>query len=278
MASLIPGNPTPIGEHTWRVLGRNPGMMTGPGTNSYLYGRDALTVIDPGPVAQEHLKALLAAARELGKPINQVIVTHTHRDHSPGALAIVAATGARCLGPFVPDDGLQDETWQADQVLREGDVVDCGGVGLSVIETPGHVNNHLCYLTDEGLLFTGDHLIQGSTVVIAPPSGSMQAYFASLKKLMGRGITLMAPGHGDVIANPDESLAQTLAHRQKREDKVYDKLPPSPSPLAELVKAVYDDVPVFLHGVAQFSLHAHLIKLAEDGKARETESGWQRSE
>ena len=277
MASLIPGQLTPIGDHAWRVLARNPGMMTGPGTNSYLFGKDSLTVIDPGPEDQEHLQALLQAARTLGKPIDQVVVTHTHRDHSPGALALVAATGARCLGPSVPDDGLQDESWQADRLLVEGDRVDCGGVSLQVIETPGHVGNHLCYLSDDGMLFTGDHLIQGSTVVIAPPSGSMQAYFASLRKLQQRGITRMAPGHGDLISDPEETLTHTLAHRQKREDKVLDALPGDPQTLAVLVKVVYDDVPEFLHGVAQFSLQAHLIKLAEDGKAEETDQGWHKT-
>ncbi|MFT6636895.1 MBL fold metallo-hydrolase [Alcanivorax sp.] len=274
MASLIPGQLTPIGDHAWRVLARNPGMMTGPGTNSYLFGRDSLTVIDPGPEDQEHLQALLQAARTLDKPITQIIVTHTHRDHSPGALALVAATGARCLGPSVPDDGLQDESWNADRLLGEGDTVDCGGVSLTAIETPGHVGNHLCYLSEQGLLFTGDHLIQGSTVVIAPPSGSMQAYFASLRKLQNRGITLMAPGHGDVISQPEDTLSQTLAHRQKREDKVVGCLTATAQPLATLVTAVYDDVPVFLHGVAQLSLSAHLIKLAAEGKASETVSGW----
>lgn len=277
MASLIPGQLTPIGDHAWRVLARNPGMMTGPGTNSYLFGKDSLTVIDPGPEDQEHLQALLQAARTLGKPIEQIVVTHTHRDHSPGALALVAATGARCLGPAVPDDGLQDESWQSDRLLAEGDRVDCGGVSLQVIETPGHVGNHLCYLSDDGMLFTGDHLIQGSTVVIAPPSGSMQAYFASLRKLQQRGVTMMAPGHGDVISDPEETLSHTLAHRQKREDKVLDALSGNPQALGVLVKAVYDDVPEFLHGVAQLSLQAHLIKLAEDGKAEEADQGWHKT-
>ena len=276
MASLIPGQAIPIGTNAWRVLARNPGMMTGPGTNSYLYGKDSLTVIDPGPADLDHLQALLHAAKELGKPITQVIVTHTHRDHSPGALAIVAATGARCLGPFVPDDGLQDETWQADVLLAEGDVIDCGGTSLEVIETPGHVSNHLCFMTPDGLLFTGDHLIQGSTVVIAPPSGSMGAYFSSLKKLQGRGVVSMAPGHGDVIEDPETAIAHTLAHRQKREDKVLGCLSHEAASTRELVKSVYDDVPVFLHGVAEFSLLAHLIKLAEDGKASEQSQGWAR--
>lgn len=276
MAALIPGKPTPIGDHAWRVLARNPGMMTGPGTNSYLFGKDRLTVIDPGPVDDEHLRALLQAAHSLGKDIDQVVVTHTHRDHSPGALALVASTGARCLGPTVPDDGLQDESWHSDRILEDGDTLDCGGVGLTAIATPGHVDNHLCFLSEEGLLFTGDHLIQGSTVVIAPPSGSMQAYFASLKKLQNRGIRRMAPGHGDVIDDPEAMLAKTLAHRQKREDKVLDCLSESPQLLADLVAQVYDDVPAFLHGMAQLSLQAHLIKLDQDNKAREDQRGWLR--
>lgn len=276
MAALIPGKPTPIGEHAWRVLGRNPGMMTGPGTNSYLFGRDSLTVIDPGPEDAEHLKALLDAASSIGKPITQVIVTHTHRDHSPGAVALVAATGARCLGPTAPDDGLQDTAWHPDVVLQEGDHVDCGGVSLKVYETPGHVSNHLCYLSDDGLMFTGDHLIQGSTVVIAPPSGSMQAYFQSLRKLQGQGIKQMAPGHGDVIQDPENTISQTLTHRQQREDKVLQALTTQAQSLDALVKMVYDDVPEFLHGVARFSLLAHLIKLEEDSKARSIDDHWLR--
>lgn len=274
MAALIPGQPTAIADHAWRVLARNPGMMTGPGTNSYLFGRDSLTVIDPGPVDREHLDALLKAARQLDRPISQILVTHTHRDHSPGALALVVATGARCLGPGVPDDGLQDESWQADTVLGDGDIIDCGGVSLTAVTTPGHVSNHLCFQSESGLLFTGDHLIHGSTVVIAPPSGSMQDYFASLRKLQHRGLTLMAPGHGDVIREPDTLIEHTLAHRQKREDKVLAALGTPAAPLSELVTRVYDDVPAFLHGVAQLSLHAHLIKLAAENKAREHHNGW----
>lgn len=275
MAALIPGHPTPIAPHAWRVLGRNPGMMTGPGTNSYLVGEHTLTVIDPGPVDPEHTNALLKAAEQIGKPIERILATHTHRDHSPGAQALKEATGARLLGPTVPDDGLQDETWQPEQVLTHGEKLDCGGVTLEVIATPGHVGNHLCYLmADQHLLFTGDHLIQGSTVVIAPPSGSMNAYLNSLALLRDYEITLMAPGHGEVIEDPMGAVEHTIAHRLERERKVFAALDETPVTVQEMVTRVYEDVPAFLHGVACLSLEAHLIKLRDDGRVSHEQGKW----
>ncbi|MCU5783272.1 metallo-beta-lactamase family protein [Alcanivorax balearicus MACL04] len=275
MAALIPGQPTAIATNAWRVLGRNPGMMTGPGTNSYLVGGRALTVIDPGPTDPEHTRALLAAAEELGRPIERIIVTHTHRDHSPGAHDLAAATGAVLEGPWVPDDGLQDTTWEPGRELKDGDTVDCGGLTLEVIATPGHVGNHLCYLLkEEALLFTGDHLIQGSTVVIAPPSGSMSAYLSSLDKLRQWEIKRMAPGHGDVIDEPLALVDHTIKHRLEREKKVFAALTGEATSVPDLVKRVYDDVPEFLHGVACLSLEAHLIKLHEDGRAHRQDDLW----
>lgn len=275
MAALIPGEATSIAPHAWRVLGRNPGMMTGPGTNSYLLGDHALTVIDPGPVDEEHTHALLAAAQRIGRPIEQILVTHTHRDHSPGAVALAEATGAKLLGPTVPDDGLQDETWRAERVLEHGEKLDCGGVTVEVIATPGHVGNHLCYLMiDQALLFTGDHLIQGSTVVIAPPSGSMAAYMQSLRRLENYAIDRMAPGHGDIIDDPAAAVAHTLAHRGERENKVFAALNTTPATVQEMVSRVYADVPAFLHGVACLSLEAHLIKLRDEGRVKHEDGKW----
>ncbi|MFP1684381.1 MBL fold metallo-hydrolase [Alloalcanivorax sp. C16-1] len=275
MAALIPGQPTPIAPHAWRVLGRNPGMMTGPGTNSYLLGDRALTVIDPGPVDPEHTRALVDAAAAQGKAIEQILVTHTHRDHSPGAVALAQATGATLLGPDVPDDGLQDESWAPARRLRHGDVLDCGGVPLEVIATPGHVGNHLCYLmTEQALLFTGDHLIQGSTVVIAPPSGSMAAYMDSLALLRDYRIDTMAPGHGDLIVDPMDTVEKTLAHRREREKKVFNALDGQAVTVQELVTRVYADVPDFLHGVACLSLEAHLIKLRDEGRVSHEQGKW----
>lgn len=275
MAALIPGQATPIGPHAWRVLGRNPGMMTGPGTNSYLVGDRTLTVIDPGPVDQEHTRALIDAAGALGKPIEQILVTHTHRDHSPGAATLAQATGATLLGPDTPDDGLQDESWAPQRRLRHGEVLDCGGVAVEVIATPGHVGNHLCYLmTEQALLFTGDHLIQGSTVVIAPPSGSMAAYMSSLALLRDYRIDTMAPGHGDLIVDPMATVDKTLAHRREREKKVFNALDDDPVTVQELVTRVYADVPDFLHGVACLSLEAHLIKLRDEGRVSHEQGKW----
>ncbi len=273
--ALIPGQPTPIAPHAWRVLGRNPGMMTGPGTNSYLVGDTALTVIDPGPVDAEHMHALLNAADRIGKPIERIIATHTHRDHSPGAAALAEATGAERLGPAVLDESHQDETWQPVRVLKHGDRLDCGGVVLEVIATPGHVGNHLCYLMiDENLLFTGDHLIQGSTVVIAPPSGSMRAYLDSLALLRDYPIDTMAPGHGELIEDPMGAVSHTIDHRLERERKVYAALDEHPATVQELVGRVYQDVPAFLHGVACLSLEAHLIKLRDDGRVHHQQDKW----
>ncbi|MBL7248897.1 MBL fold metallo-hydrolase [Alloalcanivorax marinus] len=275
MAALIPGQATPIAPHAWRVLGRNPGMMTGPGTNSYLLGDRTLTAIDPGPEDPEHTRALLRAAEQLERPIERILVTHTHRDHSPGARALAEATGAEMLGPPVPDDGLQDESWSPARLLSHGDLLDCGGVPLEVIATPGHVGNHLCYLmVDQRLLFTGDHLIQGSTVVIAPPSGSMAEYMASLALLRDYRIDTMAPGHGELITEPMATVDKTLAHRRERERKVFEALDATPVTVQELVTRVYADVPDFLHGVACLSLEAHLIKLRDEDRVSHEQGKW----
>lgn len=270
MSALIPGKAAPLTDGVWRLLALNPGMMTGPGTNSYLVGKAFLTVIDPGPADDRHVDNLLAAAADIGLPIRQILVTHTHRDHSPAAKLLAERMDVRLLGPTLPDDGLQDEHWQPDRILNDGDTVDAGGMTLRVIATPGHVGNHLCFLLEEdGLLFTGDHLINGSTVVIAPPSGSMSDYIASLRRLQQERIRAMAPGHGDLIREPGTALSHTIAHRLKREEKVAGALHQQPGGSAmDLVPLVYDDVPAYLHNVAAFSLEAHLIKLVEDGRAR----------
>lgn len=269
MSALIPGKPTAIAPRAWRLLALNPGMMTGPGTNSYLVGDTELAVIDPGPADERHLENLLKAAETIGAPIRQVLVTHTHRDHSPGAALLARELDIEVIGPDIPDDGLQDESFRPRRIISDGDRLTVGGVTLRAIATPGHVSNHFCYLAEqERLLFTGDHLIHGSTVVIAPPSGSMSAYIASLRKLLDEPVDIMAPGHGDLIRDPVATLEKTIAHRLERERKVAQALQENPgSRAADLVKAVYADVPAFLHNIATLSLEAHLIKLVEDNEA-----------
>lgn len=274
MLPLIAGDLTALDEGTWRVLAPNPSMMTGPGTNTYIvHGDDGLIVIDPGPASDQHTAALLSASKELEIPITKIIVTHTHNDHSPGAKHLLQhLSDALLLGPDVPNDGLQDTTWEADTLLKHGDTLALHGGGkLRVIATPGHVGNHLCFLHEpKQLLFTGDHLINGSTVVIAPPSGSMSAYLNSLTILQNESITTIAPGHGNLIDTPQEYITQTIAHRLKREEKVKAALIESEGQtLKELVLKAYDDTPSMLHGLATYSLWAHLIKLEEDNVAKQ---------
>ena len=269
MFALTPGQPVAIAEGVWRLLALNPGMMSGPGTNTYLMAQhDGLAVLDPGPADSRHVENILRAADSLGRPLHTVLVTHTHRDHSP-AVALLRPHAREVVGPVPLADPLQDDSWAPDRVLKDGDRLDFGTLRLRVIATPGHVSNHLCYLEEHtGLLFSGDHLINGSTVVIAPPAGSMTDYLASLRRLLDEPVRQIAPGHGDLLLQPVQTIEATIGHRLAREDKVYRALCDQPgSTPAELVATVYSDVPAFLHGVAAFSLHAHLIKLVQDGRA-----------
>ncbi|MCW5606198.1 MAG: MBL fold metallo-hydrolase [Burkholderiales bacterium] len=274
---IIPGEIVRLNDMVRRVTAPNPGMMTGPGTNTYIVGRDALAVIDPGPESASHLDVLLAT---VGDRLKWIFCTHTHRDHSPGAQALKAATGAQVLG-YTPalDDGRQDETFAPDRVLKDGDTVDCGEFTLRAVHTPGHASNHLCYLFDfKGILFTGDHVMQGSTVVITPPDGDMIAYLRSLESLLALDVAAFAPGHGHLIDKPHDEARRLIAHRLRREQKVVDAFAKkNPATLDELVSIVYDDVPERMHKVAQRSLHAHLLKLEREGRVSATDAGWQRS-
>lgn len=257
-----------------RITAPNPGMMTGPGTNTYIVGRDVLALIDPGPESAPHLEVLLETA---GRRLRWIFCTHTHLDHSPGAKALKAATGAQMLG-YAPaiDDGRQDASFAPDRVLHDGDVIDCGAFSLRAVHTPGHASNHLCYLFDsKRLLFTGDHVMQGSTVVITPPDGDMTAYLNSLASLLSLDLQAFAPGHGHLITEPHDEVRRLIAHRLKREQKVVDAFArQNPATLDELVTIVYDDVPERLHPVARRSLHAHLVKLEREGQVSETGAGW----
>ena len=257
-----------------RITAPNPGMMTGPGTNAYLIGTGDLALIDPGPESAPHLAAMLDA---VGKRLKWILCTHTHLDHSPGAKALRAATGAELLGfGNVPDDGRQDTAFAPDRALRDGDVLDCGAYRLRAVHTPGHASNHLCYMMeDERWLFTGDHVMQGSTVVISPPDGDMTVYLRSLERLLSLDLAALAPGHGHVIGTPHDEVRRLIAHRLKREQKVVGAFSKkNPATLDELLPFVYDDVPQRVHLVARRSLHAHLLKLRDEGKAVEAGETW----
>ena len=272
---IRPEEPVRLSEKVWRLTCANPGVMTGPGTNTYLLGGGKRwTIVDPGPGGERHLRAMLAAAP--GR-IERILVTHTHPDHSPGARALQSATGAELIGRTSARTRGQDTSFQPGRQPEDGDRLRLGkDMTLRVIHTPGHASNHLCYLLEEErLLFTGDHLIQGSTVLIDPPDGDMGAYLASLERLLGEDLRCLAPGHGTLMPQPREAVRTLIRHRLQRESKVLAVLRDStPSDLASLVARVYDDVPAERHVLAGRSLLAHLLKLQADGLARETNGLW----
>jgi glyoxylase-like metal-dependent hydrolase (beta-lactamase superfamily II) len=256
-----------------RVLCDNPGMMTGPGTNTYLVGTTEVAVIDPGPEDADHLEALVAAG---GGRIRWILCTHTHPDHSPGAPPLAERTGAEILA-FADRDGLV-----CTEHLHDGDRVAGPDFTLRAIHTPGHASNHLCFwLEEEGTLFSGDHVMDGSTVVITPLDGDMADYLAAIERLLAwePPLTSIAPAHGHVIPEPAAKLTEYLEHRREREAQVLDALveltrrpgadgtPPGEVTTAALVAEIYTDVPEFLHPVARFSVWAHLRKLADEGRA-----------
>ncbi len=261
--ALVAGVPKRLDAFVTRIIAPNPGMMTGPGTNAYLVGKDALALIDPGPDIDTHREAILAAAN--GR-IRWILCTHTHVDHSPGAAALARATGAQVLGRPAPEHGSQDRSFAPQRVLQHGERLDLGGATLRVVHTPGHASNHLCYLLEEtGMLFTGDHVMQGSTVVINPPDGNMRAYLAALEDVIGIGPAILAPGHGYLVGDPVKAIRALIAHRLGREAKVLRAVAESGGAGADaLLPRVYDDVPPRLHPMAARSLAAHLDKLLEE--------------
>jgi glyoxylase-like metal-dependent hydrolase (beta-lactamase superfamily II) len=260
-----------------RIVAGNAGLMTGPGTNTYLFGTREVAVLDPGPDDTRHLDAILQAA---GSAVRWVIVTHTHPDHSPLARRLAERTGARVIGLPAPDDGRQDPDFTPQHRPADGERLSVGGCQLTVIHTPGHASNCVCYLLQsERLLFTGDHVLEGVSPVILPPDGDMAAYLHSLDKLGPHDFERIAPGHGGVMERGKEIIALLRAHRIAREDKVVRSLRRmTAATLDDLTPAVYDDVPADRHRWARLTLEAHLIKLARDGRAGERDGCWRLTE
>jgi glyoxylase-like metal-dependent hydrolase (beta-lactamase superfamily II)/8-oxo-dGTP pyrophosphatase MutT (NUDIX family) len=272
---ILPGVPVRIAPRIVRLTAPNPGVMTGPGTNTYLLGDAAsgVAVIDPGPAIDAHVQAIVEAAPG---PIRWILCTHTHIDHSPAAVPLKARTGAKVLGMRARYPERQDATFAPDRELTHSARLEVGGHVLRVLHTPGHASNQLCFLEErERLLFTGDHLMQGSTVVINPPDGDMAVYLASLRLLLNEDLEFIAPGHGFLMGKPHEMVERVLVHRVARENKVLASLAAhGPATLERLVPHVYDDVPARMHPVASRSLLAHLLKLRDEGRANEAGALW----
>ena len=251
--------------------------MTGPGTNCYLIGGGAANewaALDPGPLSDAHVQAIVDAAPG---PIRWIFVTHTHKDHSPAAQALNARTGAALLGMAALHAEWQDTDFQPDVPLRGGEVFELPGDStLRVIHTPGHAGNHLCYLLDEErLLFTGDHVMQGSTVVINPPDGDMGAYLKSLRELMATrpGLAGAGPRLPDAAAAPRDAADRRPPPQARGQGAAGLRQRGACRLDGPLLAAVYDDVPPKLHAMARRSLQAHLLKLRDDGRIVEAPAG-----
>lgn len=254
-----------LAREVWRIVAPNPSPLTGAGTNTYVIGRDEPLVIDPGPDDPDHLAQILDVA---GSRVRHILCTHSHPDHSPGAAELARRTGADVRGRTAPEDGHQDPSYRPDVLLEDGVTMQAGVSRLRVLHTPGHASNHVCFLLEsEGLLFTGDHLMSGSTVVILPPDGSMRDYLGSLHRLRDEPVRSLAPGHGALMPEAIEEIERVLRHRLAREAKLVRAIGARGSAtLDEVLAEVYDDVPKFLHGWARHSLLAHALKLLEEAR------------
>ena len=256
-----------------RIVANNPGPFTFRGTGTYVVGEGEVAVIDPGPDLAEHVDALLAGLS--GERITHILVTHTHRDHSPAAAAVKAATGAPTYG-FGPHAGGRrgeagveeggDWDFAPDITIKDGDEITGPGWRFEAVHTPGHTSNHLCFaLPDSGILFSGDHVMGWSTSVIAPPDGDMAAYMDSLDKLLRRRDTVYWPTHGPAITEPKEHVRAFIAHRRERESGIVECLAAGVGRVDAMVERLYVGLNPNLRRAAGRSVLAHLIDLIGRG-------------
>src|SRR5438132_3693267 len=263
------GRLEPVAPGVRRIVAKNPGPFTYKGTGTYVVGEGEVAVIDPGPELEEHVAALVAGLAD--EKVTHILVTHTHRDHSPAAKALKAATGAPSYG-FGPHAGGKrgeagveeggDWDFIPDIVVRDGEAIEGGKWRFEAVHTPGHTSNHLCFaLPDSGVLFSGDHVMGWSTSVIAPPDGDMAAYLASLDKLLARPDAVYWPAHGPAITEPQRHVRAFIAHRREREAGVIDCLKAGTETVDKMVERLYVGLNTSLRRAAGRSVLAHLNDL-----------------
>lgn len=284
MAETVHDQPETLEPGVVRLTANNPSPFTSTGTQSYIVGTRDVAVIDPGPIDDAHLAALRAVIA--GRPIVAILCTHTHRDHSPLAAPLKAATGAPIVGcaPLAVDDAAPradtafDRDYVPDRVLADGEVVSGDGWTLEAVATPGHTSNHLCFaLPERGALFSGDHVMGWSTSIVSPPDGDMGDYMASLEKLLRRDDRIYYPGHGPAVENPQRLVRGMMAHRKQREGQILRLLGHNPSDIAAMVESMYIGLDRRMHPAAARSVLAHLLDLQRRGLVAGEESGaWQR--
>jgi glyoxylase-like metal-dependent hydrolase (beta-lactamase superfamily II) len=267
------GKLEPVAPGIRRIIARNPGPFTFRGTGTYVVGEGQVAVIDPGPDLPEHVEALLMDLA--GEEVTHILVTHTHRDHSPAAAAVKEATGAPTYG-FGPHAGGRrgeagveeggDWDFTPDIVVKDGDEIAGNGWRFEAVHTPGHTSNHLCFaLPDQGILFSGDHVMGWSTSVIAPPDGDMASYMASLDKLLGRRDSVYWPTHGPAITEPKEHVRAFIAHRREREAGIVECLRAGIGQIDAMVERLYLGLDPSLRRAAGRSVLAHLLDLIARG-------------
>ena len=262
-----------------RLIARNPSPFTFHGTGTYVVGRGRVAVIDPGPALEEHIEALAGALR--GETVTHVLVTHTHRDHSPGCALLRRFTSAPTRGfgphgsgrPREETAGTGEEVEEGadfefapDVTVRDGDVIDCDGFSFECVHTPGHTSNHMCYrLREERALFCGDHVMGWSTTIVSPPDGHMGDYIASLERLLGDGDRVYWPTHGAPIRDPGPFVESLIEHRRRRAREVETCLRDGLDTIPAMVKRMYHDLPAGMHPAAARSVLATIIHLVEQG-------------
>lgn len=272
-----------VGLAVQRLTANNPGPFTFHGTNTYVVGEKAVAVIDPGPDDEAHFQAILRAVGD--RPVGHILVSHTHRDHSPLAARLKAATGAPTaaegphrparplrIGEVNPLDASADVEFTPDIVLADGDKVEGDGYVFEAILTPGHTANHAAFaLLGRDVLFSGDHVMAWSTSIVAPPDGAMSDYMASLDKLSDRTDRIYMPGHGGPVTSPQAFIRGLKTHRRMREKAILERLKRGDRTIGDMVRVIYRDTDPRLHGAAALSVLAHLEDLVARELAR-TES------